>query len=95
MNQHINRLARAAALLAAAAVLAACGSTTPRMDSSFGGTVRATLASQVVRPEAVRNTDPAAGVDGAVARASYERYLRDAANPPAPAEAMTASGNLK
>ena len=95
MNKQLGKRIRAASLMALAGTLGACASSTPRFDQAFGGTVRSTLASQVARPEAVRNTDPAAGVDGATARASYERYLRTASNPPAPAEALTSGGNLK
>ena len=58
-----------------AALLQGC-STTPRFNEHFGDSVRANLAAQVIDPAAARNADPVAGIDGAAARASHERYQR-------------------
>lgn len=67
--------------LLAACALAACANinpvpTTPHWDKQFGGNARATLARQVIDPQAGRNADPAAGMDGRAAHAGYERYQR-------------------
>ncbi len=51
-------------------------SSTPRFNENFGASVRANLSAQVINPAAAANTDPAAGVDGAAARAAQERYQR-------------------
>ena len=66
--------------LLAAGTLSACASpmlqTTPQWDSHFGADVRIALARQVVNPEAGRNPDPVAGMDGRAARSAYERYQK-------------------
>ena len=49
---------------ALALLLSACAATTPQADARFGQSVRATLASQVAQPAAVRNANPVSGVDG-------------------------------
>lgn len=59
-----------------AGALCACAQTTPQWDARFGIETRVMLAQQVMRPEAVRNTDPVAGMDGRSARAAYERYQK-------------------
>jgi type IV pilus biogenesis protein CpaD/CtpE len=56
------------------AALQGC-STTPRFNEHFGAAVRANLAAQAIDPAAA-STNPAAGIDGAAARASHERYQR-------------------
>ena len=66
--------------LLAAGTLSACASpmfqTTPRWDGRFGADVRTALAQQVIHPDAVRNRDPVAGMDGRAARSAYERYQK-------------------
>jgi type IV pilus biogenesis protein CpaD/CtpE len=62
-------------ILLLAALLPGC-STTPRFNEHFGAAVRANLAAQAIDPAAAASTNPAAGIDGAVARASHERYQR-------------------
>lgn len=66
---------------ALALLLAGCAAISPRADASFGQSVRATLASQVVEPAAVRNANPVAGVDGRAARAAQDHYERSFAKP--------------
>ena len=72
---------------ALALLLSACA-TTPHADARFGQSVRATFASQVAQPAAVRNADPVTGVDGRAALGAQERYERSfepaAAAGPAP-----------
>lgn len=57
------------------AALAGC-TATPHFDDSFGTAVRANLSAQTINPDAAMNTNPAAGIDGAVAGAAQTRYLR-------------------
>jgi type IV pilus biogenesis protein CpaD/CtpE len=64
------------ALLALAATLAGCASTTPQWDSRFGDSVRASLAAQVADPAAARNPNPVAGIDARAASAAQTRYER-------------------
>lgn len=59
---------------ALALLLSGCAATTPQNDVRFGQSVRATLASQVADPAAVRNTKPVNGIDGRAARAALQRY---------------------
>lgn len=73
--------------LPAALTLSACASTvvptTPQWDGRFGADVRNALARQVIHPDAGRNADPVAGMDGRSARSAYERYQK-ASSEPAP-----------
>lgn len=57
------------------ALLQGC-SATPRFDDNIGAALRANLSAQVIHPAAAANTNPAVGMDGTAARASYERYQR-------------------
>lgn len=66
-----------------ALLLSACAPTTPHWDARFGESVRATMASQVADPAAVRNANPVDGIDGRAARAAHERYERSFARPEA------------
>jgi hypothetical protein len=91
MNKQTSKLATGLALLGVVALASGCAPTTPRWDSAFGASVRASLAAQVADPAAVRNKDPAAGMDGDAARAVHQRYVGDNASPPAPGAPMTSS----
>lgn len=74
-----------------AGLLPACANTTPHWDARFGIDTRMALVQQVMHPEAARNTDPVAGMDGRSARAAYERYQKSGAEQQ-PATTITASG---
>lgn len=61
--------------------LAACvntplGKTTPQWDQQFGSSTRTAMARQVIDPNAGRNADTVAGMDGKAAHGAYERYQR-------------------
>lgn len=73
---------RVAGVLAAVLALSACSST-PYFDRHFGQSVRATLASQVIDPAAVRNTNPVSGVDGRAAKGAQDRYEKSVEAPQA------------
>ena len=70
-----------------ACTMAACAlqttPTTPRWDQNFGVSARATLAAQVMHPDAGRSGDTVTGMDGRAAHAAYERYQK-ANSEPAP-----------
>jgi hypothetical protein len=71
--------------LLAVAVLAGCATTTPRLDAKFGDAVNQAKAQQTLNPEASRNTDPVAGIDGQAANAVIDRYHKSYESPtPAP-----------
>ena len=82
---------RCAALLAPAALLAACASSSPQWDARFGASVRDAIAAQVANPAAARNQDPVAGLDGKAARAALERYEQSFSTPPAAPPPMSIS----
>jgi hypothetical protein len=71
--------------LLAAGTLSACAGTTvqttPRWDAKFGANARIALARQVIHPEAGRNRDPVAGMDGRAARSVFERYQKSYTEP--------------
>lgn len=67
-------------LVSLLAALQGCSST-PRFNDNFGASVRANLSAQVINPAAAANTNPAAGMDGAAARAVQERYQRSFTEP--------------
>lgn len=74
------------AVLAGAILLSACADTTPQWDRRFGQAARVTLAQQVLHPEAARNADPVAGIDGRAANAAFGRYEKSFSEPkPQPA----------
>ncbi|USX14751.1 hypothetical protein NHH88_02850 [Oxalobacteraceae bacterium OTU3CAMAD1] len=65
----------------AVCTLAACvntplGQTTPQWDKQFGSSTRTAMAQQIIDPQARRNTDPVAGMDGKAAQGAHERYQR-------------------
>jgi len=63
-------------LLITAFLIAAigCAETTPHLDSIFGDAVNAAKAQQTINPDASRNPDPVAGLDGTPATDSIDRY---------------------
>ncbi len=64
-------------VLAACALLSACVTTTPNMDSRFGDSVQIAQARSTLDPGAtVRNAaNPVSVLDGTAARGVYDRYL--------------------
>lgn len=66
----------------AVCALSACVATTPHWDAQFGASVKSAVSQQTCNPEAVRNTDPVAGLDGRAAGAVLERYEKTFSAPP-------------
>lgn len=55
--------------------LAGCAETpTPHYDQNFGEAVRAAVAQQTINPDASKNTDPVAGLDGKAAEQTINNY---------------------
>lgn len=92
MNTRMNKLGAAVAVLAA--TLAGCAPVAPRFERSFGDSVRASVASQIADPAAVRNANPVAGLDGAAAKGALTQYEKSFSAPAAHESAMI-SGNGK
>lgn len=61
------------AVLAVPPLLSACG-TTPRLDRSFGASVRLAQAQQLLNPQAGQNRSPVNGLDAPAAAAAYQNY---------------------
>lgn len=87
----IRMLERTLAILvigAGAGLLGACASApmqsgaTPEVDARFGDAVRQARARQTIDPEAGKNTDPVAGIDGEAARATMTEYYKSFKEPP-------------
>lgn len=64
--------------------LSGCASNTPRLDASFGEAVEMAKAQQTLNPDAPRNTDPVAGMDGVAAHGVMDRYNKSFKQPPPP-----------
>jgi hypothetical protein len=61
--------------------LAGCMTPTPHYDEKFGEAVRAAVAQQTINPDASRNTDPVAGLDGKAATQTINNYDKSFAAP--------------
>jgi predicted small lipoprotein YifL len=74
-------------VMLAASTLTACAQfgparATPYWDTHFGANARLALAQQVIYPDAGRNADPVAGIDGKAAQQGYARYQKSFSDPP-------------
>lgn len=73
---------RILACLALTIGLAGCVSPTPMLDEHFGDAVRAARLAQTIHPDAGKNADPVAGLDGVAANASIAGYHESFKTPP-------------
>lgn len=74
--------------------LSACQSTMPRYEAEFGDSIRSSLNSQVINPEAGNNSDPVAGIDGRAARDAIHNYQKSFSKPtPEPSVFSIGVGN--
>ncbi len=85
----ISMLARAGLCSGLAIALAGCMTSTPVYDKHFGEAVRTGQAMQTLNPDAAKNTDTVAGVDGRAATAAMDRYSGQFRNPQADTSAFT------
>lgn len=69
---------RCTSCLLALLVLGLAGCATPAAEQAVasGFSVRAAVAAQIAHPEAVRNTNPVSGIDGAAALQAQQKYER-------------------
>ena len=77
------------AVLVSAALLSGCAAPTPHLDEKFGEAVNTAKAQQIINPDASKNTDPVAGVDGQAANATIDRYHKSYERPPAQPNVFT------
>lgn len=71
--------------------LSGCAATTtPETDARHGEAMTMIRAQQTINPDASRNTDPVAGVDGKAAKGALDNYRDSFRKPPAePANFLT------
>lgn len=81
--KHLAVVTCRSALLAGmtAGLLSACAPTTPQWDATFGDSVRAAVAQQILNPQASQNPDPVSGMDGPAAREAMSRYQKSFKDP--------------
>ena len=87
-------LTAAAAVLALQAcatspTLTACCATSPRLDARFGDSVNVAKAQQTLNPDASKNRNIVAGMDGKAAQETMVRYRESFKNPPPPSNVFT------
>jgi hypothetical protein len=63
-------------------VTAACASPAPYVEENLGAAVDAAKAQQTLNPDAWRNADPAAGIDGTAAANAVGEYHNSFKAPP-------------
>jgi len=69
--------------------LTGCVATSPNWDARFGEATRVMAAQQVVAPDASRNADPVAGIDGKAAQGAMGEYSKSYAQPERQSDAFT------
>ncbi len=75
-------------------VLAGCKSTTPNYDARFGDSVRDARQKMIINPDAGRNTDVAAGMDGKSAKESIILYHDTFKAPPPAVNVINIGGSI-
>jgi hypothetical protein len=69
-------------MIALAALNGCATEPAPMLESHFGDAVRAGQAQQTLNPDASKNPDPVAGIDGPSATRSIDRYHKSFDAPP-------------
>jgi len=69
--------------------LTGCVATSPNWDARFGEAARTVAAQQVIAPDASRNPDPVAGIDGKAAQGAMGEYAKSYAQPERHPDAFT------
>jgi hypothetical protein len=67
----------------------ACLATSPRLDARFGDSVNVAKAQQTLNPEASKNRNVVAGMDGKAAQETMLRYRESFKSPPPPSNVFT------
>jgi hypothetical protein len=66
-----------------------CLATSPRLDARFGDAVNIAKAQQTLNPDASRNRNAVAGIDGKAAQETMLRYRESFRSPPPPSNVFT------
>jgi len=86
-----------ASLIGAGVLLSGCAQLVPpasaNVDSRFGEALRQARAVQTMNPEASRNTDPVAGIDGESAQKAITVYRNSFREPPATFNVLNIGGS--
>lgn len=64
--------------------LAGCMTRAPQLEQRLGEATAAAKAQQTINPDASRNTNPVAGLDGQAANDVIDQYHKSYKQPPAP-----------
>ncbi|MGA7781315.1 MAG: hypothetical protein WCA85_26910 [Paraburkholderia sp.] len=80
---------RVAICAGACTTLAACLSSTPTWDRTFGSAVTQITVMQTLNPAASDNDDPVAGIDGPAAQAAQSNYVKSFTKPTPPSNSFT------
>lgn len=75
-------------------LMASCATVTPDYDAKFGDAVRAARISQTINPDAAKNPDPAAGVDGKAAHETILLYQGAFKKPPPAVNVINIGGAI-
>mgnify|MGYP001584181106 CR=1 FL=1 len=75
-------------------LLAACSTVTPNYDARFGDAVREAKLKMTINPDAGRNPDPAAGMDGKAAGDAIILYQGTFKAPPPAVNVINIGGGL-
>jgi hypothetical protein len=67
---------------------------TPELDRNFGNAVRAARLQQTLNPNAGSNTGPVAGLDGAAAKSTIDRYNDSFKAPPPVINVINIGGSI-
>lgn len=90
--KNLSGVLMTSAVVALAAQVTGCASTTPELDSKFGDAVRSARERQTLNPQASANQDPVLGVDGKAAVNAQDRYQDSFKSPPKTFEILGIGG---
>jgi hypothetical protein len=81
-------------LVMVSVLLAACSSVTPYYDTKFGDAVREAKLKMIINPDAGKNPDQVAGMDGKAARETMLLYQQTYTAPPPAVNVINIGGSL-
>ncbi|UVH60764.1 hypothetical protein NWF24_15495 [Variovorax paradoxus] len=73
---------------------ASCSTVTPNYDARFGDAVRDAKKKMTLNPNAGKNGDPIAGMDGRSARESMNQYHESYKSPPPAVNVINIGGQI-